>query len=287
MAELNGTAPQGMDGGSADGNAGGDADHGSNSNRGARGVGAEVMPIPASIVRAIAQIKATVDAVKKTGFNDHGRYKFSSTDDIYAALSRKMGEVGIICMALEDRCEIKRVEKPAKEKGTFARDKDGNIVTETVQWAHVEYAFVWATETDTWTDPRAKRTIYIQVTGPQTFQGAQSFVEKAYLRSTFKLPSGDMDLDSMPQADNEDDQVSLARQPKNKKSSAEGKRDGSVKIFNQIRSDISTAINSEMLLHVRDIYAAEWAEMPSRWAEMLEEEFATTMDGFLSQQAAE
>lgn len=248
-------------------------------------------PIPASIVQALCQIMVTVEAVKKSAFNEHGKYKFSSTDDIYAALSRKMGECGIICMALEERCDIKRIEAPIKERGAIVRDKDGNPAMQTVQWAHIEYSFVWATTKDTWTDRRAKRTIYIQVTGPQTFQAAQSFIEKAYYRSTFKIPSGDMDLDSMPQADNEDDQIALnAKRAGPRKASAEGKRDGSVKIFNGIRGKIAAAVNGE---HLREIYlthcddSGPWSGMPDRWAATLQEDYEVRMSGFDAVQAAE
>jgi hypothetical protein len=224
-----------------------------------------VAVIPSSIVQAVCQIMVTVEAVKKSQTNAHGGYNFASTDDIYAAVTRKMGEVGLICMSLEDRCEIKRVEKT---------DKQGQRVTS--QWAHMEYSFVLATTADTWADPRARRTLYIQVTGPQTFQAAQSYAEKSFLRSVFKLPTGDMDLDSMPQADNEDDQVALNGGRK-RKTSAEGKRDGSVKTFNQIRADIASAINVEMLSHIREAWAQEWADMPDRWSQTLDEDFDVKM----------
>ena len=52
--------------------------------------------IPKSIVRAVCEIKKTLEAVAKTQRNSHGGYMFSSTDDIYAALTRKMGEVGLL-----------------------------------------------------------------------------------------------------------------------------------------------------------------------------------------------
>ena len=258
-------------------------------------VGADVVAsvprIPPSIVKAICQIKATVEAVKKSAFNEHGRYKFSSTDDIYAALSRKMGEVGIICLAMEEKCEIKRVEKPAKEKGSFLKDKDGNIVTETVQWANIEYSFVWATEEATWTDPKAKRSIYIQVTGPQTFQAAQSFIEKAYLRSTFKIPSGDMDLDSMPQADNEDDQVNL-NSPRKAKSSSRSKKDGDDVPFNELRGAISGADGPAELVHIRKQNWTFWSQLPGRWREIVDSEYDDKMQEFgvsdgISDEAAE
>jgi len=225
-----------------------------------------VTPIPSSIVQAICQIKVTVDAVAKSQRNAHGGYNFASTDDIYAAVTRKMGEVGLVLIVLEDKCEIKRVEKT---------DKGGQVVTS--QWGHFEFSFVLATTSDTWTDARSMRTLFIQITGPQSFQSAQSYAEKAYLRSLFKLPTGDMDLDSMPQADSEDDQIALAGGRK-RKSSAEGKRDGSVKVFNEIRAAISSAINPEMLRHIRENYAEEWATMAPAWANTLDEDYGVKMD---------
>lgn len=239
-----------------------------------RKVDGGVTPIPSSIVQALCQIMVTVDAVKKSQRNQHGGYNFASTDDIYAAVTRKMGEVGLVLLSLEDRCEIKRIEK------------DGKIS----QWAHMEFSFVLATTADTWTDARAKRTLYIQVTGPQTFQAAQSYVEKAYLRSLLKLPTGDMDLDSMPQADNEDDQVALAGPRAKRKSSAEGKRDGSVAEFNKLVAAIASASNRDDLqvLYMENADSnGPWAGMPSKWAGLLQDDYDAKMEGFSARIAAE
>lgn len=247
---------------------------------------ATVTAIPGSIVKAIAKIKSTVEALKKSQRNQHGGYMFSSTDDLYAALARKMGDVELICMALEEKCEIKRVEKPAKEKGVFIRDKDGNLVTETVQWANIEYSFVWATPDDTWTDPKAKRSIYIQVTGPQTFQAAQSFIEKAYLRSTFKLPSGDMDLDSMPQAETEEDQNDLLA-PRKRKSSSQSKKDGDDVAFNELRGAISGADGPADLSLIKRNHWAFIQALPARWRQIVDAEFEDKFAEFGQADAAE
>lgn len=231
-----------------------------------------VEQIPPSIVQAICRIKASMEAVKKSGKNAHGGYSFASTDDIYAALTRKMGEVGLILMSLEDECDIKRFE-----------GKDGK----TSQWVHLIFSFVLATEGATWTDKRARRTIYVQVTGPQTFQAAQSYAEKAYLRALFKLPTGDVDLDSLPQGDTEDDQEALSsigRLPR--KSSAEGKRDGSVKVFNAIRTAIQGSLSKEMLQTVRQTYAREWAALPQPWQTTLEDDYSVKMDEHIARDAA-
>jgi len=222
-----------------------------------------VTPIPSSIVQALCQIMVTVDAVKKSQRNQHGGYNFASTDDIYAAVTRKMGEVGLILLSLEDRCEIKRIEKDGK----------------TAQWAHMEFSFVLATTADTWTDQRAKRTLYIQVTGPQTFQAAQSYVEKAYLRSLLKLPTGDMDLDSMPQADNEEDQHDLLA-PRKRKSSAAAKRDGTDVAFNELRGAISGADGPADLALIKRNNWSVWDTLPPAWRKIVDAEFEDKMAEF-------
>ena len=232
-----------------------------NGNGGA--VAGGVTPIPSSIVQALCQIMVTVDAVKKSQRNQHGGYNFASTDDIYAAVTRKMGEVGLVLLSLEDRCEIKRIEKDGK----------------TAQWAHMEFSFVLATTADTWTDQRAKRTLYIQVTGPQTFQAAQSYVEKAYLRSLLKLPTGDMDLDSMPQADNEEDQHDLLA-PRKRKSSAAAKRDGTDVAFNELRGAISGADGPADLALIKRNNWSVWDTLPPAWRKIIDAEFEDKMAEF-------
>lgn len=274
---LNGTAQAGL-GVSPHDSAGNGVSHSverdaRDSNGGGRDVDRGVTPIPSSIVQALCQIMVTVDAVKKSQRNQHGGYNFASTDDIYAAVTRKMGEVGLILLSLEDRCEIKRVEKDGK----------------TAQWAHMEFSFVLATTADTWTDARAKRTLYIQVTGPQTFQAAQSYVEKAYLRSLLKLPTGDMDLDSMPQDEPEDGAQRAQPAPK-RKSSAEGKRDGSVAEFNKLVAAIANASNRDDLqaLYMDNADSnGPWAGMPSKWAGLLQDDYDAKMEGFNARIAAE
>ena len=225
--------------------------------------------IPGSIVKAIAEIRASIDAVSKSQYNKHGGYKFAGTDDIYAALTRKMGEVGLCLISLEDNCEIKRFE---------TTDKDGQ--PKMVQWAHFEFSFVLATADATWTDKRFRRTLYIQITGPQTFQAAQSYAEKSVYRSLFSIPTGDMDLDSMPQADTEDDQVALSGSKAKRKSSSGAKKDGTSELFNDIRAQLVNAHSREHLQHIRTTYAEEWESMPARWHELLEHEYEDRMAFF-------
>jgi hypothetical protein len=231
--------------------------------------------IPKSIVRAICEIKKSLEAVSKTSRNSHGGYNFSSTDDIYAALARKMGQVGLVIIPLEEKCEVVRIDKT---------DKDGK--PQTVQWLNVEYSFVLATDEDTWADERSKRTLYLQITGPQTFQAATSYAEKAYLRSLFKMPTGDMDLDSMPQAETEEAQHALnGNGHAKRKSSAAAKRDGTDKTYNEIIKAINEAPNSEVLQQIPELYCDEIATFPRAWAEIYHNTYEDRMDSFRAVQS--
>jgi hypothetical protein len=145
---------------------------------------APVTPIPSSIVLAIALVMSSLEAVKKSNKNVHGGYNFASTDDIYAAITKKMGEIGFVILTLEESSpEIKPLTKDGKSSN----------------WMKVSYLFVLATKDATWTDARFRRTLYIQILAPQTFQAAESYAKKQFLRSLFQIPTGDMDLDSLPE----------------------------------------------------------------------------------------
>jgi hypothetical protein len=232
-------------------------------------------PIPGSIIKAICAVQTTMEAVRKSQRNHHGGYNFASTDDIYAALTRRIGEVGLALIALEDLCEIKRIET-----------KDAKGDTKISQWAHMEFSFVLATEEATWSHKNLRRSLYIQVTGPQTFQAAQSYAEKSVMRSLFKIPTGDMDLDSVSQGDTEEDQSALNTRAK-RKSSSGAKKDGTDATFNEIRAKVQSAPNREYLQQVRTLYAEEWDAMPTRWHELLEHEYEDRMAAFGTPLAAE
>jgi len=230
--------------------------------------------IPPSIVAAILHVKAKVEPVKKSQRNGHGGYQFASTDDIYAATTRLMAEAGLVIMPLE-----------AAPPEIVKNEKDGK----TSQWGKFTFSFVLATKDATWSDPCLRRTLFIQITGPQTFQAAESYAVKTLLRSLFKLPTGDMDLDSVAQAETIEAQEALNGKPK-RKSSAEGKRDGSVAEFNKLVAAIAAASNREDLQALYMDCAdtnGPWAGMPTKWAGLLQDDYDSKMEGFAARAAAE
>lgn len=234
-------------------------------------VPAPAMAIHASIVKATLKVQAAVTAVAKDSKNQHGGYMFTSTDAVYASLTHKLAECGLMIMCLEEKePEIVRVEK---------KDKEGRETT--TQWGKFVFSFVLATEQATWTDPRSRRSLFIQITGPQTFMAAQSYAEKTYLRSLFKLPTGDMDLDSMPQGDTEEEQTAANTFGKVKrKGSAEGKRDGSVKIFNALRAAVAKSGGAIECKDIWDKHSEFLNTIPASWFDTLAEEYTTKMSEY-------
>jgi len=229
---------------------------------GGNGGAQHVRVIPSEIVKAICKVQSGMSAVKRDGKNQHGGYQFASTDAVYAALTLKLAEVGLSILCLEEEIEIKRVD-----------GKDGK----TVQWGRFVFSFILATEQATWSDPRWRRTLYLQITGPQSFMAAQSYAEKALLRSLFKIPTGDMDLDSMPQAETEEAQEALTTGRKRKSSSA-AKKDGTTETFNGLRAAISSAPSLDDLMTLKNENAEVIAEMPERWATIIDDDFIAKSD---------
>lgn len=239
----------------------------------------DIEPIPASIVKALCAVQSSIGAVAKTQYNKQGNYKFASADDIYAAVARKFGEVGLMIYPLEmSQPEIKRVEK------SHTDPKTGESEIRVSQWGQFCFGYMLATEEATWFDPRSSRTIFIQILGPQTFNAAESYCQKQYLRALLKLPTGDMDLDSMPQGDDEETQIKMMR--RNPKSSSAAKKDGTSEVFNEIRAKVQQAPNADILQQIRSIYADEWSAMPERWHELLEHEYEDRMMSFGTPMAA-
>ena len=221
---------------------------------------------------ALAKVQASVEAVAKSNFNKHGQYKYSSVDDIYAAVTRKLGEAGVIIYPLE-------LEQPsAKSSQVDQFDKEGGKTgTKTVTSLTFRFGYVLATAEHTWFDPRSARTITVLHTGPQTYNAAEGYCQKAFLRGLFKLPTGDIDLDTFVHAETLEDQVA-ASEPKKRKSSNSAKKDGTTEFFNGLRAAIGQAPSIEALCDLRAEHSDAISELPARWAEMVEADFETKSD---------
>lgn len=209
-----------------------------------------VQDMPPSIVQAVAKIQRAVQSVKRDGRNAHGGYEYASTDAIYAAISAKMGDAGLTILTLEDDPEIKTVDGP---KGPQ-------------RWCRFKFRFILATEDGTWTDASCARTLYMQVLGPQTHMAAQSYAEKTFLRSLFKLPTGDLDLDQLPTGE---------ETPVKRKSSSQAKKDG---LWEAFLGELENIESFDQILELEMRYKDEFKGINNAWREQFFEKIELKRD---------
>jgi hypothetical protein len=124
--------------------------------------------IPASIVKAIVAVMLEVGIAEKDAENKHSGYKYASIDSVYECVHAAMAKAGLVIIPMEEK-----VERVGEKFLGFT------------------FGFVFATEQDTWEDPRNQRSVMVSYTGPQTYQTAQSYCEKALLKGVFKLQTSD------------------------------------------------------------------------------------------------
>lgn len=95
-------------------------------------------------------------------------------------------------------------------------------------------------------------------------------------RYTVKLLLG------MPEIDDDGRAAAGEKSQLNGKSSAEAKRDGTDKLFNEIQAAMREAIDVDHLKQIPDLYRDEIDQMPPKWRELLRDEFETKRVGLAS-----
>lgn len=198
----------------------------------------EAVPsIPGDIVKAIVSIKSNISKIAHDAENKHGGYRYASGDAIYDALRKLMAEHGLVVLVMETDCE---------------KAGDGKTIKATFQ-------FILATEKSTWTHSNNTRTQYQPWMGAQTFQAAQSYAEKAFLKSLFKLSTGEPDTETVMQATQE--------APKKAKAAKLGQAD-SKRMMDSLIKSVGAVDTQQALAH--------WVE-----------DHAGTIAGMLEEHAAE
>lgn len=133
-----------------------------------------------TVSERVCLAKAEVGAIPKNGFNKHGGYKHATVDDVYNACRPILAKHGLDLQLDILECELSHVE---------SRDRDGNPKRTT--WAHVKARMGFEGET------HQHRPFSVPVTGPQTFEIINSYLQKQYLRARFQIETGEYDEEDM------------------------------------------------------------------------------------------
>jgi hypothetical protein len=140
--------------------------------------------MPADLAKAIVKVMGEVKKLGKDTRNDHGKYNYVSVDQFFDQIGKLMSDAGMFVVVNETECETAirtTVDQWGKEKSSA--------------WLTSHYDIFLYHESGAEYGP-IKRTIQVSASGPQSYGSAISFVEKYFLRSLFKIPTGEQDADA-------------------------------------------------------------------------------------------
>lgn len=232
----------------------------------------ESVQMPPKVATAINAVMASIERLGKGETNKHGGYKFASVDAFYDAVRPLMAESGLIISADEEGFEVLT---------TGSEDRP-------THWLKMQFVFTLAhISGETWAE-RPKRSIMVNAAmGAQAFGAAQSYADKQYLRSLFKISTGDPDADSheqsnLPQARSESKR-DLGPSPEGKDwwgceglpniTANQAKKDGLDKTHEDFRAEIAAIPTASAWRDWGAEHSDEIKRMPKAWRIILRAEF--------------
>lgn len=163
-----------------------------------------------TITARVCAVKKDLGPVPKNGYNSHGKYHHSTTDDVYHAVRPLMAKHGLdlrISIVSREMVEYKKYDHHGNETTGYRLDYEFGIRLEAIDGS-VE-------------DATDRRFLSLPYTGPQTDETAMSYASKQYLRQRFQIETGD--FESETELD-EDGGNGAARRRNAVTSTPEGKR---------------------------------------------------------------
>ena len=139
--------------------------------------------MPPEIATAVVAVMSKITPLSKDSTNKFQKYDYVSVDQFYDLVGRLMSEAGIFTLLYEKSMAV-------GERTTT--DDYGKVKTSI--WLSAVYD-VWLYHKSGASFGPVERSISVPAAGAQSYASAVSFVEKYYLRSLFKIPTGDGDAD--------------------------------------------------------------------------------------------
>lgn len=137
-------------------------------------------PMPAEVAIAVAEVMKRIAKLDKTETNKHGGYRYASVDDFYEMVRPLLAETGLVIIP--------------EELSTSSLNTTTANGTRT--WLVIKYDFTLNVGGVEW-EFRPKRTAMADSSmGSQAFGAAASYAEKFFLRSLFKIATGEPDIDA-------------------------------------------------------------------------------------------
>ena len=147
----------------------------------------EHLIMPPEIAKAVIAVKKQIKALGKDQENKFARFKYVSVDKFYEVVGPMMAEAGLFTIVDEVSCAVEKRETQSDQ---------GQIKASI--WLTAQYDLTLFHESGAGYGP-IHRAITVAATGPQAFGSGMSYVEKYFLRSLFKIPTGEEDADAESQ----------------------------------------------------------------------------------------
>ena len=132
------------------------------------------MTMPKSIATAITKITQSLEGLNHDSENKFASYRYVSIDEYYRATRKHLSDNGLIIIPSEEDAGLSPDGKTLKMVFSF----------------HLAH-----TSGDVWDIP-IRRTVYIPYTGAQSCGSAISYAEKFVMRTLFKLPTGENEVET-------------------------------------------------------------------------------------------
>lgn len=137
-----------------------------------------------AIAKAITQVKSQVKSLAADAKNQHGGYRYTTVDAFYEAIGPLMAAAGLILVPFE------RSVKTVSVKGAYDKMTD---------YFDFEFDLYLYGADGSEFGPVSRKTRVV-AGAAQAFAAASSFIEKYFLRSLFRVPTGDEDAEEIVNA---------------------------------------------------------------------------------------
>lgn len=145
---------------------------------------AEAHKMPPEIAAAVVAVMGKVKQIGKDDENKFAKYSYVSVDKFFDHIGRLMADAGIFVVADEASTSVE-VRETVDDYGKVRKSN----------WLVCQYEIRLYHQSGACYGPLA-RSVQVQASGPQAYGSAQSYVEKYFLRSLFKVPTGEADADA-------------------------------------------------------------------------------------------
>ena len=138
----------------------------------------------------LLKIQKEIETPKRDAFNDHGKYYYSSADEVFRVVRDVLMKHKVIFKCDEWKFEVRKT-------GSISSSKNNQITKRNVQTILIEFTMSLSDDEDVII--KGTYSCCATYTGPQTVQALRTYAMKYWLKSTLFIPTGELDMDSVGQ----------------------------------------------------------------------------------------